>query len=180
MHWPITVPSKTLSAANQDVERSKQRRRAVALIVMRHRAGPALLQRQSRLGAIERLNMTLLIHSQNQSLVRRIEVQPDHVHQLFREARITGYLERPNLMRLQAMAPPNPLNAAVADADSLGQQPPAPVRRLRWRLCRRLGQNLLDNTGRQRLASQRSRLVAQKPSHALFHESPLPAPDRRL
>src|SRR5688572_16944332 len=45
---PITVPSRMSSAG-------EQRRRAVALIVMRHCVGAALLHRQSWLGAVERL-----------------------------------------------------------------------------------------------------------------------------
>ena len=39
--------------------RSEQRRRAVALIVVRHGSGAALLQRQSGLCAVKRLNLAL-------------------------------------------------------------------------------------------------------------------------
>src|SRR5277367_788709 len=58
MHWPMTLPSSTLSAA-------KQGRRAVALVVVGHGAAPAALHRQSRLGAVERLDLRLLIASKS-------------------------------------------------------------------------------------------------------------------
>src|SRR5712691_6316674 len=48
-------------AALQHVERGEQRRRAVALIVVRHRPAAALLHRQPWLGAVERLDLRLLV-----------------------------------------------------------------------------------------------------------------------
>ena len=47
--------------AGGDVERGEQRRRAVALVVVRHRSGAALLHRQARLRAVERLDLALLV-----------------------------------------------------------------------------------------------------------------------
>ena len=47
--------------AVEDVHRGEQRRRAVALIVMRHGSGAALLQRQSGLCAVKRLNLALFV-----------------------------------------------------------------------------------------------------------------------
>ena len=46
-----------LSGSVEDVERSEQGRGAMALVVVRHGAEPALLQRQARLGAIESLDL---------------------------------------------------------------------------------------------------------------------------
>lgn len=45
----------------QDIERGKQRGRAVPDIIVDHRSGPTLLHRQSWLRAIERLNLRLLV-----------------------------------------------------------------------------------------------------------------------
>src|SRR5271170_3291854 len=50
--------------AVEDVHRGEQRRRAVALIVVRHGSGTTLLQRQSGLGAIKRLNLALFVDRQ--------------------------------------------------------------------------------------------------------------------
>ena len=49
------------NSAIEDVEGGEQGRRAMSFIVMGHGAGAARLHRQSRLGAIERLNLALLI-----------------------------------------------------------------------------------------------------------------------
>ena len=51
--------------AIEDVHRGEQRRCAVALIVVRHGSGAALLQRQSGLCAIERLYLALFVDRQD-------------------------------------------------------------------------------------------------------------------
>jgi hypothetical protein len=53
----------------RDVQRGKQRRRAVPLLVMGHGATPALFKGQPRLRAIERLNLALLVDAQHNRLV---------------------------------------------------------------------------------------------------------------
>ena len=45
----------------EHVERGKERGRPVALIIVRHRAGPALLERQAGLGPVERLKLAFLV-----------------------------------------------------------------------------------------------------------------------
>jgi len=47
--------------AVEHVERREQRRRAVSLIVVRHAPGAAFLQRQTGLGAVERLNLAFFV-----------------------------------------------------------------------------------------------------------------------
>ena len=49
-----------------DVERCEQGRRSVPFGVVRHRAGAAFLQRQSRLRAIERLDLAFFVDRQHQ------------------------------------------------------------------------------------------------------------------
>ena len=51
----------------EDVERSEQGRGAMALVVVRHGAEPALLQRQARQGAIESLDLALLVDPSSSS-----------------------------------------------------------------------------------------------------------------
>ena len=70
------------------VESRKQGRGAVALVVVRHRAGAALLHRQARLGAVERLDLALFIDRQHQGFVRRIEIKADDVLDLLDELRV--------------------------------------------------------------------------------------------
>ena len=47
--------------AVEHVEGGEQRGRAVALVVVGHGPGPPLLHRQARLGAVERLDLALLV-----------------------------------------------------------------------------------------------------------------------
>ena len=65
--------------ARGDIERREQSRGSMALVVVGHRAGAALLQRQSGLGAIERLDLAFLVDRKHQRLVRRVEVKPDNI-----------------------------------------------------------------------------------------------------
>ena len=77
----MAVPLHALAddLAGGDVEGGEQRRGAVALVVVRHGAGAALLQRQPGLRAVERLDLALLVDAQHQRLVRRVEVEADDV-----------------------------------------------------------------------------------------------------
>ena len=89
--------------AVEDVHRGEQRRRAVALIVVRHGSGATLLQRQSGLCAVKRLNLALFVDRQDDGVCGRIDIEPDDVAQFVDEARIVGQLERAHPVRLQTM-----------------------------------------------------------------------------
>ena len=93
-----------IDAAVEHVERGEQGGGAVALVVVGHRAGAAGLHRQARLGAVERLDLALLVDAQHQRLLGRVEVQPDDVGQLLGEARVVGELERSHPVRLRPCA----------------------------------------------------------------------------
>src|SRR5579872_6105264 len=75
----------------QSVESRKQRRSAIALVIVGHRTSAAALQRQTRLRAVESLNLTLLIAAQHQGALGWIEIKTYDRLQLFGEVRIGGY-----------------------------------------------------------------------------------------
>ena len=100
----------------EDVERSEQGRGAMALVVVRHGAEPALLQRQVRLGAIESLDLALLVEQKHDGVGRRIDIEPDHVAQLVDEVRIVRELELPITVRLKPVCLPDAPDRAGADA----------------------------------------------------------------
>ena len=104
--------------AVEHVERGEQRGGAVALVVVGHGAEPALLHRQAGLGAVERLDLALLVDRQHDGMGRRIDVEPDDVAQLVDELRVVGELELPTPVRLQPVRAPDALHRAGADADS--------------------------------------------------------------
>src|ERR1019366_5714842 len=54
---PVAVHVAANDGAVEDVEGGKQCRRTVALVILGHGPGTALLHRQTRLGAVERLDL---------------------------------------------------------------------------------------------------------------------------
>jgi len=165
--------------AVQRVQRGEQRRGAVALVIVRHRPTLAGLQRQAGLGAVERLDLALLVDRQHHRVAGRIHVEPDDVLHLGGERGIGGALEGAQPMRLEAVGLPDALHGAQADADHLGHGPPGPVGDGTGRLRAGQGQNLGDGRRGQRSLAGFARLVAQQPVHALFSVMHLPSPHRR-
>ena len=107
---PVPLHALADDRAVEHVERREQRRRAVALVIVGHGAGAALLYRQAGLGAVESLNLALLVDRKNQRLVRRVQVKPDNVLHLLGEPRVVRDLEDGNQMRLQSILGPDPLH----------------------------------------------------------------------
>ena len=100
---PVALHVAADDRAVENIQRGEQRRRAVALVVVGHRAGAALLQRQAGLGAVERLDLALLVDRQDDGMGGRIDIEPDDVAQLVDEFRIVGQLELPHPVRLETM-----------------------------------------------------------------------------
>ena len=169
----MTVPSSTF-------ERREQGGGAVALVVVGHGAGPALLHRQARLGAVERLDLGLLVHRQHDGVLRRVDIQAHHVLDLLGKPRIVGQLEGRHQMRLQAMSLPDRLNARRRDAHRLGHGSQAPVGRVRRRLRLGLLDHPHDHIRRKRRLARWARLVAAQTVHPGLDIARPPASDGRL
>ena len=82
----------------------------MALVVVGLPFGDRRLQRQQRRRTIQGLDLALLIDGENEGLVRRIQIEPDHIAQLFDEMRIPRELELLHPMGLEAVLPPDPLH----------------------------------------------------------------------
>ena len=65
----------------------------MAFVVVREGLQPAGIYRQALLRAVDRLNLTLLVARKQERMLGRIQVQADHVDQLFSELRIVRDLE---------------------------------------------------------------------------------------
>ena len=96
--------------ALKHIERGEQSGDAVTLVVVGHGASPTLFHRQSRLGAIQRLDLAFLIDREHDGVVGRIDVQANDLLELGRELRIVGQLKAAYQMRSQAMSAPDPLH----------------------------------------------------------------------
>ena len=104
---PMLLHAAPDDLAFEDVEGGEQGSGAVALIVVGHGGGAPLLQRQARLSAVERLDLALLIDREHDGMLRRIDIEPDHVMQLIDEVGIIREFELPNAMRLQPVRSPD-------------------------------------------------------------------------
>ena len=111
----------------QDLQGRKQRGRAVAFVVVRHRATAAFFHGQARLRAIQRLNLALLVHANHHRLLGRIQVKAHHVGQLLQKPRVARQLEALHPVRFYMVAPPD-----VADRRFAHSLAFAMVRQLQW------------------------------------------------
>jgi len=64
---------------------------------MSHRADPSFLERETRLRAIQRLHLTLLIAAENDGMLWSIQIKADHIFEFLRKSRIIGDFESPPL-----------------------------------------------------------------------------------
>lgn len=73
---------------------------------------PSRAERQQRLRALQRLALALLVHAQDQSLLRRVHVEADHIADFIDEGRIGGKLAHLGAMGLEAKGLPDPVEAS--------------------------------------------------------------------
>src|SRR5262247_2986326 len=99
------------------IECREQGRHAVALVVVGHRTSAPLLHRQSRLGAVEGLDLALLVNRQDHRVVRWIDVEAHYLLELGCKLRIIGELKVAYAMWPKTMRTPYPLHRADAIAD---------------------------------------------------------------
>src|SRR5208337_4573660 len=76
---PMALHAAADDAALQHIEGGKQRGGAVPDVVVGHGAATSLLQGQSGLSAIERLDLALLVHRKNDGMSGGIDVEADDV-----------------------------------------------------------------------------------------------------
>jgi hypothetical protein len=91
--------------AVEHVECGEQDPCVVTLVIVGHCAAAATLHRQSRLGAVQCLDLRLLIDRQHQRVLRRIDVKADDILHLRGKFRIARQLEGAHPMRFQAVRP---------------------------------------------------------------------------
>ena len=130
----VTLHVAADDSAVEDVESREQRGGAVAFVVVRHRPGAARLHRQPRLGAVERLDLALLIDGQNDRMGGRIDIKPDNVAQLVDQPRAVGKLELMDPVRLETMRAPDALDGTRADTNGFRHHSSSPVGRLGGRI----------------------------------------------
>jgi hypothetical protein len=165
--------------AVEHAEGGEQRGGAVPLVIVRHGLAAPGVDRKSRLGAVECLDLALFVNRQHHCMSRRIEIEPDDVRELGGKAGIAGALEGAQPVRLQFVSAPDALHRTHRDADGFGHCPAGPV----GRLMRRRGASQCHHPRRgfrcdRRLAGFAG-LVAQQTLDPALGEALLPPPHRR-
>ena len=176
----MTLHALTEDLALKDIERREQGGDAMPLIIVGHGARASLLHRQPRLGAVQRLNLALLIDGQHNGVVRRIDVKSHDVLELGGKLRVSGQLELTHQMRPKTVGTPDPLHRTDADAGRFGHGRAGPVAGPRWRFGKRHGHHTFDHFRAQRRDARWSRFIPPKPHSTLLSEPLLPTPDHRL
>jgi hypothetical protein len=97
----------------------------------RRGSGTPLHHRQARLGAVQRLDLVLLIQRKRQRLVRWIEIETTHVLDFGGEVRIAREVEGLHQMRLEAVRAPDSPDAAGGEPRGGGECANAPMGRVR-------------------------------------------------
>src|SRR5215472_11641423 len=95
--------------AVEHAERGEQGGGAVPPVIVRHGLAAPRFDRQSRLRAIEGLDLALFVNRQHNRMGRRIDIEPDDVSELASKAWIARALEGAQPMRLQFVSPPDAL-----------------------------------------------------------------------
>jgi hypothetical protein len=96
-------------SAVEHAKRSKQGGSAVPLVIMRHGLTAAGLDRQTRLGAVERLDLAFFIDRQHHGMGRRVDIKPNDIGELGSKAGIARALEGAQPVRLQFVRSPDAL-----------------------------------------------------------------------
>ena len=119
--------------AIEHTESSKQSRRSMANVIVRHRPAPALLHGKTGLGPIESLDLAFFVQAQNKGLVRWIQVQAHDVAQLLDKVLVPTEFEGIDQMGLQVVLLPDATDSRFTQTLGFGHSPRAPMRRIRRR-----------------------------------------------
>ena len=112
----VLLHAATEHHAVEDVEGGEQGGRAVALVIVGHGSALAGFERQARLGAVEGLDLGLLVDGQHDGVGWRVHVEADDVLDLLGEGGVLGALEGAQAMGLQVVRLPDALDRAQREA----------------------------------------------------------------
>lgn len=177
----MAMPSPALAddRSGSHIQGGEQRRSAVTDIVMRDALHIAEPQGKDGLRTIQRLDLSFLIHTQHERLIRRVEIEADDVTHLLHKEGIGGELEGALSMRLEPKRQPDAMDHGFGDPGGLRHRPTAPVR-----AGRGLRAECLGDQGSNRLVATRARPPGPKlimeAGQAITEESVTPLAHRRL
>ena len=105
---PVPVHTSPNDLAIGGVHGREQRGGSVSLVIMGHGLATPFFERQSRLRAIQGMNLTLSVAGEDLGMRRRIEIETHNVLQLFFKVLVIGKLEAFDAMWLESVGRPHP------------------------------------------------------------------------
>src|SRR6266851_10431188 len=156
---PMPLAALREDRALRGVQRRKQRGRPVASVIMRHALDVAESHRQHRLGAFERLNLTLFIHAQNHCIFRWIQVQPYNIPYFLYKKWIGRELEMFLPVRFQSKGLPDAVYRRFRHAGLRCDLPDPPMRTAFWFRLQRLAHQLRHTLVADRAWAPRAQLI---------------------
>ena len=152
----------------------------MTLVIVGHGPGAALLHRQAGLGAVERLDLRLLVERQYHRMGWRIDIEADDLGELLGEGRVVRQLEAAPAMWTEAVRLPDRLHRRGRNADRLRHRANRPVGCFVRRRFLRQADDLGDALWRDRRLAGRTGFVAKQTIDPFVHEALLPAPNAGL
>ena len=148
------------------------------LVVVGHGARTPAFQRQTRLGTVEGLDLTLLVAAEHEGVFRRVKVQAHDIDQLLLEAPIARELKAVLQMGFEPVALPDTADGRGAQPQMRGQPARAPVRGRRRLLMQRRVDNARLDLGCHPRCASRARCILQQCRDAAAQKAS--APQRHL
>ena len=127
LQGPVAAVALANHLTGPGIQSGEEGRGAVAHVIMGAPLGLARTQGQKRPGAVQGLDLGLLVHAQDQRPVRRVEVEPHNIPHLLDEEGVRRQLEGLGAVGLQREGTPDAAHGVVAQTGTPGHGPGAPV-----------------------------------------------------
>jgi hypothetical protein len=147
--------------AGGDIEGGEQRGDAMPTVVVSAPLGQTRGQRQDRLGAVEGLDLGLLVHTKHERGCGRVQIEPDDVAHLLDQLGVVGELEVLNPVGLEPEGLPDPAHREVTETAALGHAAPAPMSGVARHFLQGGGHHRLHLVVADRARGPRARLVEE-------------------
>src|SRR5262249_40931014 len=118
---------------------------------------------QALLGAVQSLDLALLVDAEHQGMFGWVEVQADNIEELCGEVGVVTHLEGTAQVRFQSVGVPDPVDQGAVGAERFGKGACAPVGRVRRLL---LGRHLDDPSDKSLACLRRSSTAWRIPFEA--------------
>lgn len=164
--------------SGRNIEGGEQRCGTMPFVVMAPSGRLAGTHRQHRLTAVQRLDLRLLVHAENDGVLRRRDIKPHDIAHLGHEVWITREFKRLHPMGLQSKGPPDALHRRHRQSAALRHATGTPACGVLWKALKRLHDHRF-NAGVVNRAWRPGAWLVMQPVHAPLHKTPTPFAYRR-